>query len=198
MIPGATGGGEAEVFAPYDGQPIARVATADCGAIETALATAASVFAERDRWLPPARWIEILERAAGARVLSGGTRISDTCYAPTVLYDPPDDVRVSTQEVFGPVVCVYPYDDLDHAIGRANALPYAFQAAMFTRDINLALRAYARLDASAVMVNDHTAFRVDWMPFAGLKQSGHGVGGIAPTLHDMQIEKMLVVRSPEL
>ncbi len=102
--------------------------------------------------------------AAGARVLSGGTRISDTRYAPTVLYDPPEDVRVSTQEVFGPVVCVYPYDDLDHAIGRANALPCAFQAAVFTRDINLALRAYARLDASAVMVNDHTAFRVDWMP----------------------------------
>ncbi len=143
------------------------------------------------------QWVEEA-RAAGARVLSGGTRISDTCYAPTVLYDPPDDVRVSTQEVFGPVVCVYPYDDLDRAIGRANALPYAFQAAVFTRDINLALRAYARLDASAVMVNDHTAFRVDWMPFAGLKQSGHGVGGIAHTLHDMQIEKMLVVRSPEL
>ena len=59
----------------------------------------------------------------------------------------------------------------------ANALPVAFQAAVLTRDLALAMRAYARLDASAVMVNDHTAFRVDWMPFAGLKESGLGVGG---------------------
>ena len=60
------------------------------------------------------------------------------------------------------------------------------------------MRAFRRLNASAVMVNDHTAFRVDWMPFAGLKQSGHGVGGIHHTMHDMQIEKMLVIRSKEL
>jgi acyl-CoA reductase-like NAD-dependent aldehyde dehydrogenase len=120
------------------------------------------------------------------------------CYRPTVLYDPPDDVRVSQQEVFGPVVCVYPYDDMDEAIERANALPFAFQAAVFTKDIDRAMRAYSRLDASAVMINDHTAFRVDWMPFAGLRQSGLGVGGISHTMHDMQIQKMMVLRSPEL
>jgi acyl-CoA reductase-like NAD-dependent aldehyde dehydrogenase len=60
------------------------------------------------------------------------------------------------------------------------------------------MRAYRRLDASAVMVNDFTAFRVDWMPFAGLRQSGLGVGGIPHTYRDMQVEKMMVVRSPEL
>ena len=53
-----------------------------------------------------------------------------------------------------------------------------------------------RVDASAVMVNDHTAFRVDWMPFAGRRQSGLGVGGIGPTMHDMLQEKMVVFRSP--
>jgi acyl-CoA reductase-like NAD-dependent aldehyde dehydrogenase len=83
--------------------------------------------------------------------------------------------------VFGPVVCVYTCDDLDEAIARANALPVAFQAAAFTRDHATAMRAYARLDASAVMLNEHTAFRVDWMPFAGLRESGLGVGG-TPTL----------------
>ncbi|MDP6352540.1 MAG: aldehyde dehydrogenase family protein [Alphaproteobacteria bacterium] len=134
----------------------------------------------------------------GARLLCGGERISETCYAPTVLYDPPADARVSTAEIFGPVVCVTPYTDIDAAIARANGLPYAFQSSVFTRDIDTAMRAYALLESSAVMVNDHTAFRVDWMPFAGLRQSGLGVGGIPHTLNDMRIQKMMVLRSDEL
>jgi acyl-CoA reductase-like NAD-dependent aldehyde dehydrogenase len=115
-----------------------------------------------------------------------------------VLFDPPADAKVSAMEIFGPVVCVYPYDDLDDVITAANSLPFAFQAAVFSRDIDVALRVYRRIDASAVMVNDHTAFRVDGMPFAGLRQSGLGVGGIPYTIADMQIEKMLVLKSPEL
>ncbi len=136
--------------------------------------------------------------AKGAEKLSGGNKISDTCYAPTVLYNPSDDAIVSKNEIFGPVILVYSYDDMDDAITKANSLPVSFQAAVFTKNIDKALRAYKRFDASAVMVNDHTAFRVDWMPFAGLKESGHGVGGIPHTFHDMQIEKMIVLRSPEL
>ncbi len=142
-------------------------------------------------------WVEEA-RAAGAAILCGGAPISASCYAPTVVYNPPESVRLSTAEVFGPVVCVYPFADLDDAISRANALPFAFQAAVVTNDLDVAMRAYARLDASAVMVNDHTAYRVDWMPFAGLKQSGLGVGGIPHTIHDMQIEKMMIVHSPQL
>jgi acyl-CoA reductase-like NAD-dependent aldehyde dehydrogenase len=69
---------------------------------------------------------------------------------------------------------------------------------VFAKDIDAVLRATRRLDASAVMVNDHTAFRVDWMPFAGLKQSGLGTGGIGYTMRDMQVQKLLVIRSPEL
>jgi acyl-CoA reductase-like NAD-dependent aldehyde dehydrogenase len=136
--------------------------------------------------------------AGGARLLAGGSPRSETSYAPTVLFDPPADAEVSTQEVFGPVVCVYSTDSVDDAIARANSLPAAFQAAVFTRSLDTALRCYQRLDASAVMVNDHTAFRVDWMPFAGLRISGHGVGGIPHTIHDLQVRKMLVVRSPEI
>ncbi len=134
----------------------------------------------------------------GADLLCGGEAISATCYAPTVLFNPPADSRVSTQEIFGPVVCVYPYDQIERAIESANELPYNFQAAVFTRDLETALRACRRLDASAVMVNDHTAFRVDWMPFAGLGESGLGIGGIPYTMRDMQIEKMIVIRSNEL
>lgn len=136
--------------------------------------------------------------SGGAQLLSGGEPVSASCYAPTVLFDPPADAKVSTLEIFGPVICVYPYDDLDEAIARSNSLPLAFQAAVFTRDLDTALRASRRLDASAVMVNDHTAFRVDWMPFAGLKKSGLTVGGIPYTMNDMQVEKMVVIRSPEL
>ena len=136
--------------------------------------------------------------AGGAKLLCGGEPLSDTCYAPTVLLDPPEDAKVSTQEVFGPVVCVYRYAALDEAIARANALPVAFQAAVFSRDLDTALRCYQRLDASAVMVNDHTAFRVDWMPFAGLRQSGYGVGGIAHTMRELQVRKMMVLKSREI
>ncbi|MHC4413978.1 MAG: aldehyde dehydrogenase family protein [Planctomycetota bacterium] len=134
----------------------------------------------------------------GAALLCGGKSLSESCYAPTVLFDPPETARVSTEEIFGPVVCVYPYRDIDEAIARANELPYAFQAAVFSRDLDTVLRAARRLDAAAVMVNDHTAFRVDWMPFGGLKQSGLGVGGIPHTMKDMQIEKLVVIRSKEL
>ena len=135
---------------------------------------------------------------AGAGLLCGGEVLSESCYAPTVLLDPPQEAKVSQLEIFGPVVCIYSYDDIDAAIARANALDVAFQAAVFTRTLDTALQCYRQLDASAVMVNDHTAFRVDWMPFAGLRHSGLGVGGIPYTFHDMQIEKMLVVKSGAL
>ena len=137
-------------------------------------------------------------RDRGGEILSGAKALSDRTFAPTVILDAPDDVRVSTLEIFGPVVCVYPYDDLDDAVARANALPYSFQAAVFTRSLDTALRVTRRIDAATVMVNDHPAFRVDWMPFAGLRESGHGIGGIPYTFADMQVEKMTVIRSKEL
>ncbi len=136
--------------------------------------------------------------SAGAKLLCGGKKISDTCYAPTVLLDPPQDSRVSTSEIFGPVVCVYGYDNLDAAVSQANALPVAFQAAVFSRDVDVAMRLYKELDASAVMINDHSAFRDDVMPFAGLRESGLGVGGIPYTMEDMQIDKMMVIKSEGL
>ncbi|HTV85015.1 MAG TPA: aldehyde dehydrogenase family protein [Dyella sp.] len=134
--------------------------------------------------------------AAGAQLVTGGKPVGETCYAPTILFAPPPECEVSQKEVFGPVVCVYPYDDIEQAFAAANALPVAFQAAVFTRDFDTAIRAFHSLDGSAVMVNEHTAFRVDWMPFAGLRESGLGVGGIPYTFHDMQIEKMFVGVSP--
>jgi acyl-CoA reductase-like NAD-dependent aldehyde dehydrogenase len=138
-----------------------------------------------------ATWIDEA-KAAGATVLCGGAKLSDTTYAPTVLLNPPADAKVSTMEIFGPAVCVYGYDTIDEAVSAANSLPFAFQASVFTTHMATALRVGHALDASAVMVNEHTAFRTDWMPFAGRRQSGYGIGGIGYTMRDMCEEKMMV------
>ncbi|WIW95795.1 aldehyde dehydrogenase family protein [Altererythrobacter rubellus] len=140
-----------------------------------------------------AQWVEEA-RDGGGTVLCGGERLSETTYAPTVLLNPPADATISRKEVFGPVVCVYSYDNVDDAIARANSLDVSFQAAVFTNDLNAAMHTYRNINASAVMVNDHTAFRTDWMPFTGLKTSGHGTGGIPYTCHEMTIEKMIVIK----
>ncbi|CAN5622891.1 aldehyde dehydrogenase family protein [soil metagenome] len=136
--------------------------------------------------------------AGGAKLVSGGSRVSDSCYANTVLLNPAMDADVTRKEVFGPVVCVYSYDEIDRAIGHANELPFSFQAAVFTQNLDTAMHCYRHLDATAVMVNENTLFRVDWMPFAGARVSGHGVGGIPDTMHEMQTEKMMVWRSDAL
>ena len=143
------------------------------------------------------QWVEAAV-AGGGKLLCGGKRLSPTTYMPTVLLDPPDDAEVSQNEIFGPVVCVYSCADVDAGIARANGVPFSFQSAVFTQSLETALRVYARINGSAVMINDHTAFRVDWMPFAGLSVSGHGVGGMPGSMHEMQIEKMMVLRSNEL
>jgi len=89
---------------------------------------------------------------------------------------------------------VYGYDSMDEAIEKANGLPFAFQASVFTQNLDRAMKAIRELDATAVMVNDHTAFRVDWMPFAGRRQSGYNTGGIGYTMHDMTQDKMAVIK----
>lgn len=140
-----------------------------------------------------AGWVEEA-RSGGAKILSGGTKLTATTYAPTVLLNPDDSAKVTTREIFGPVACVYGYDDIDQAIQKANGLPFAFQASVFTKNLDMAMKAIQDLDATAVMVNDHTAFRVDWMPFAGRRQSGYNTGGIGYTMHDLTQDKMAVIK----
>jgi acyl-CoA reductase-like NAD-dependent aldehyde dehydrogenase len=133
---------------------------------------------------------------SGGTILCGGQRISDSCYQPTVILNPAEDTNVSKFEIFGPVVCVYSYKNLHEAIDRANGLPLAFQAAVFTENLNTSLEAVKKLNATAVMVNDHTAFRVDWMPFGGRDASGIGMGGIPYSMEEMTRIKMMVIKSP--
>jgi acyl-CoA reductase-like NAD-dependent aldehyde dehydrogenase len=138
-----------------------------------------------DQWVREAK-------DGGGKLLSGGQRLSETLYAPTVVYDPPESVRLSRAEVFGPVVAIYPTLDLEEAVQRANLPDAYFQAALFTNRLDRALDLGRRLHGMNVLINDHTAFRVDWMPFGGHRHSGLGVGGIEPTLREMSLERMIV------
>ena len=133
--------------------------------------------------------------AENCEVICGGHKISETTYSPTVLLNPDENSKVSTAEIFGPVVCVYDCADIHEAVRRANSLDVAFQASIFSNNLSETISTFSNLDATAVMINDHTAFRVDWMPFAGRKQSGHGVGGIGYTMEDMTQIKMAVINS---
>jgi acyl-CoA reductase-like NAD-dependent aldehyde dehydrogenase len=131
--------------------------------------------------------------AAGARLVIGGKRLSKTTLEPLVLLEPPIGAKISREEIFGPAVCIYRYSRLDDAIAQANLLRAPFQASVFSNDVDVTLRACERLEASAVIVNDPTTFRTDWMPFAGLREAGYGVGGIPYTMRDMTHEKMVVL-----
>ncbi|MFQ3180960.1 MAG: acyl-CoA reductase-like NAD-dependent aldehyde dehydrogenase [Polaribacter sp.] len=131
----------------------------------------------------------------GATVLTGGKRRSNTCFEPTVLLNPPRNAKVSTLEIFGPIVCIYSYSDREKAIEIANSLDVHFQASIFTKNLDVALDCVKKLNATAVMVNDHTAFRVDWMPFGGRDSSGIGMGGIQYSMHEMTREKLMVIKS---
>ncbi len=134
----------------------------------------------------------------GATLLCGGKRISQSCFEPTILLNPSKDSKVSSSEVFGPLVCIYTYTNIEEAFKEANSLEFSFQAAIFTQNIDTALLGVKRLNATAVMVNDHTAFRVDWMPFGGAKASGLGLGGISYSMEEVSKEKLMVIKSAVL
>ena len=131
----------------------------------------------------------------GAQLITGGKRINKVSYEPTVLLNPAKGSKVSTQEVFGPVVCIYGYQTIDDAIEQANSLDVSFQSAIFSDNVSLAMDVAKKLEASAVMINNYTTFRVDWMPFAGRKHSGYGIGGIGYSMRDMLEHKMIVTKA---
>ena len=121
---------------------------------------------------------------AGAQLLVGGSR-SGAVVEPAVLAEVPDESSLGVAEVYGPVMCVYRVSSLDEAIDRANEVDFGLHAAVFTNDINAAFRAVRRLNVGGVMINDSTDYRLDTMPFGGVKNSGFGREGIRFALEDM-------------
>jgi acyl-CoA reductase-like NAD-dependent aldehyde dehydrogenase len=130
--------------------------------------------------------------AAGATVLTGGVRDGAT-YAPTVLADVPEDVKVSCEEVFGPVVVLSPVDSVDEAFERVNASRFGLQAGVLTHDVQLAFRAARVLEVGGVVVGDVPSFRADQMPYGGLKDSGAGREGVHAAMVDLTEERVLVL-----
>jgi len=134
----------------------------------------------------------------GGKILAGGQSISNVSYQPTLILNPATYSSVSSEEVFGPVVSVFPFSERQEAIKLANNLPFSFQAAVFTKNLDNALHYTRSLKANTVIVNDHTAFRVDWMPFGASELAGLGTGGIKYIMKDMCKEKLIVLNSKEL
>jgi glyceraldehyde-3-phosphate dehydrogenase (NADP+) len=134
-------------------------------------------------------WIEDA-RAKGASVLTGGER-RGTLVQPTVLENVPATARLDCQEVFGPVVSLYPVKGLEEAVAKSNAVDYGLHGAIFTRDLNNAFYAIRKMDVGGIIVNDSTDYRVDLMPFGGIKQSGLGREGIKFALQEMTEPKMV-------
>jgi glyceraldehyde-3-phosphate dehydrogenase (NADP+) len=121
---------------------------------------------------------------AGARLLTGGER-NDSFYTPTLLDRVPEHCAVAAREVFGPVTVIWPFTDLDAALEKANEVDFGLQGAIFTTDLGTAFRAVERLRCGGIMVNDSTDYRIDAMPFGGMKGSGLGREGVKFALEEM-------------
>jgi acyl-CoA reductase-like NAD-dependent aldehyde dehydrogenase len=130
--------------------------------------------------------------AAGAKVATGGIERNGVL-APTVLTNAQPDMKVCSQEVFGPVVAVQTYADVDDAFRLANETRYGLQAAIFTRDLPVALRAAHELDFGGVLVNEVPTWRADQMPYGGVRDSGNTREGPHYAVHEMTEAKLIVL-----
>ena len=142
------------------------------------------------------RWVaEAVEK--GATILAGGGR-TGALMAPTVLENVPKNATIHSQEVFGPAVNLYPVDDLEEALGEANSVDYGLHAAGFSNDVTTCHRMIEGLDAGSVLINDSTDYRLDSMPFGGVKSSGLGREGIRFSLAEMTEPKVVCWYLPGL
>jgi len=142
----------------------------------------------RDRIL---EWIEEARRG-GAEIVAGG-ELDGELIRPTVIANSGPELKVSCEEVFGPVVTVNPYDSLDEALELANGTKYGLQAGIFTSSLQTAFRAAQELEFGGVTVNEAPTFRADQMPYGGVKDSGNTREGPAYTVRELTEERVVVV-----
>jgi len=128
----------------------------------------------------------------GARVLTGGT-LNGTLFAPTVIADTTPDMRINREEVFAPVISVAPYDDFGEALRMANTGDFGLQVGVFTQNVNRVMRAFSAMEVGGVMVNDIPTFRVDQMPYGGVKGSGIGREGPRYAIEEMTELRLMVI-----
>jgi acyl-CoA reductase-like NAD-dependent aldehyde dehydrogenase len=133
-------------------------------------------------------------REAGGEILAGGDTTDEGLIRPTVIANPPRDAKVSTEEVFGPVVALTRVGSLDEAIELSNATRYGLQAGIFTADIQSALRAAQELEFGGVTVNEAPTFRADQMPYGGVKASGNTREGPKYAVRELTEERLVVIQ----
>lgn len=138
-------------------------------------------------------WVEEAV-GAGARVVAGGRR-EGAAYWPTVLADVAPTMRICASEIFGPVVVVLPYRELDEVIEAANATAFGLQSAIFTRSLDVAFTVARGVVAGGVMVNRSSNTRLDHLPFGGTKDSGHGREGGRFSVEEMTRRKLILIDS---
>jgi acyl-CoA reductase-like NAD-dependent aldehyde dehydrogenase len=138
-----------------------------------------------------ALWVDEAIKA-GAKVLAGGKH-KGAFVEPTVLTKTTPDMRVNCAEIFAPVVTVEPYDDFRHAVADVNASAFGLQAGVFTHDVRLIHMAFEELEVGGVIVGDVPSFRVDQMPYGGVKDSGLGREGLRFSIEDMTEPKLMVM-----
>jgi acyl-CoA reductase-like NAD-dependent aldehyde dehydrogenase len=131
--------------------------------------------------------------AGGARVLRGGSRDGATV-APTIVADPDPQANVVVHEVFGALVAVLPYDDFGAVVDVCNASRYGLQAGLFTRDVGRILAAWRDLEVGGLVVNGSSNFRLDHLPFGGVKDSGFGRESPRWMIEDYTVVKTLILR----
>ena len=131
-------------------------------------------------------------RKAGASVLYGGSR-EGTMFPPTVLTETAPNMRVNCDEVFAPVVTVSPYETWDDAVATINDSPYGLQAGVFTNDMKRIMDAWERIEVGGLQVNGVSTFRVDHMPYGGIKASGYGREGVKYAIEDMTELRLMVL-----
>ena len=131
--------------------------------------------------------------AAGAKVLTGGRRLGGAVYAPTVLTDVPLDAKVCAEEVFAPLVALFRFSEFGRALQDVNRSKYGLQAGVFTADLEQTLQAFDAIEVGGVIVNDVPTWRIDHMPYGGVKESGLGREGPRYTIEEMTELKLLVI-----
>jgi glyceraldehyde-3-phosphate dehydrogenase (NADP+) len=133
--------------------------------------------------------------AMGGRVLLGG-KANGTFFAPTILADTPVQARVCSQEAFAPLVVLFRFTDFEDAVRRVNASQYGLQVGIFTNDLANAFAAFEELEVGGVILNDIPTYRIDHMPYGGVKDSGLGREGLRHAIEDMTEIRILVVAQP--
>jgi glyceraldehyde-3-phosphate dehydrogenase (NADP+) len=156
--------------------------------------TALAPMISADELQRVASWVDEA-RSAGAGVLTGGAS-DGPFHEATVLDGVSHDARCWQDEVFGPVVCIERYDSLEEGVRLANSTRYGLQSAIFTRDLESAMRAFASIEAGSVIVNESPFYRAVQQPYGGVRDSGYGREGVTFAMEEMTEPRLLVLPVP--